>query len=525
MENRIMRFWKWKYLFIILLVIHVAPMWIFWYFPTQDGPSHIYNSKVLRDYHDPGNYQIRKAFNINAKLFPNWTSHALMMALMYIVPPMVAEKILLSIAIALVPLSLFYLLRAVDQKNALFSLLGFIYAYNNLLHMGFYNFALSVSVFLFTLGYWWKHREGIQLHHIAILNALLILTYFTHYASYMLLLATMGIIALFSFLSETARSLWTMRGTEFSISALLRKLLEPIKSLAIFAGYMLLTYMIGLEYYLRTRGSGKPMTMKWLKNFFWDMQVLVSYTDWHISVTHILLGLLFTAALATIIYRIWRRQWFLDRDVFLLLAIIFTIVFFNVPREESGGGWVNDRIYIYIFLFLAVWFVAFHKPLRYAFGIGLIVLSLTHLGRHCYEYSVLQTEIAEQASGIELIEPHSTLFVVRVRDNYSETLGDMIYVEPFLFAPCYYGLKAKDVAYYDNYEAGHPYFPIALATPQTEGFDYILAWNYPEDTQDLDIYKDNYDLVHSNKRLKLFRLKKQSDSDLDNPDKEKEREL
>ena len=69
------------------------------------------------------------------------------------------------------------------------------------------------------------------------------------------------------------------------------------------------------------------------------------------------------------------------------------------------------------------------------------------------------------------------------------------------------------------------WFPIALATPQTEGFDYILAWNYPEDTQDLDIYKDNYDLVHSNKRLKLFRLKKQSDSDLDNPDKEKEREL
>ena len=520
-----MRFWNWKYLFIILLVIHVAPMWIFWYFPSQDGPSHIYNSKVLKDYHDPDNYQIRKAFNLNLTLFPNWTSHALMMALMYVVPPMVAEKILLSIAIALVPLSFWYLLSAVDGKNVLFSLLGFIYAYNNLLHMGFYNFALSVSAFLFTLGYWWKRRQDIQLHQIVILNALLILTYFTHYASYMLLLAAMGIIALFSFLSETVRSLWTMRGTEFSISALLRKLLEPIRSLAIFAGYTLLAYIIGLEYYLRTRTSGNPPGMEWLKSFFWDMLILVSYTDWHIFVMHILLGLLFTAAFATIIYRIWRRQWFLERDVFLLLAIIFTITFFNVPRGQCGGGWVNDRIYIYIFLFLAVWFVAFHKPLRYAFGIGLIVLSLMHLGRHCYEYAVLQPELAEQASATKLIEPHSTFFVVRPmtdpipnrRRNYSKTLGNMklaegAYVEPFLHSPCYYGLAAKDVAYCDNYEPcapDPPFFPIVWAPPrQTEGFDYILAWDYPEDTKDLDGYKENYDLIHSTERMKLFRLKK-----------------
>jgi len=215
------------------------------------------------------------------------------------------------------------------------------------------------------------------------------------------------------------------------------------------------------------------------------MLILVSYSDWHIGVTRLLLGLLFAAALTTLIHRIWRRQWFSERDVFLLLSIIFTVMFFKSPTNQSGGSWVNQRIYIYIFLFLATWFAAFHKWLRYIFGIALVILSLTQIGRYYYEYAVLQPEIAEQASATKLVKPHST-FAMNIANYVSKTLGDVKYVTPFHHAPCYYGLVAKDIVYVDNYEAGAPYFPVNWASRPEGDSDYVLAWDHAEDTKDLD---------------------------------------
>ena len=143
---------------IALLVIHLLPVWIFTYFPTQDGASHIYNSYVLKEYHKHENYRLREVYELRLTLFPNWTSHAFLALLMYVFPPIICEKILISICIGLLPLSLFYFLNRVQKGNAIFGLVGFIYAYNYLLHMGFYNFVLSMSLFFFTFGYWWKHR-------------------------------------------------------------------------------------------------------------------------------------------------------------------------------------------------------------------------------------------------------------------------------------------------------------------------------------------------------------------------------
>ena len=148
------RFSKGVFLVIGLIVLHLIPVWGFKYFPTQDGASHIYNAYVLKEYHNPENTQLREVYKLNPTLFPNWTSHALLLILMYIFPPIICEKIILTLCITLLPLSLFYFLKGLNHANTYFSFLGFIFAYNYLLHMGFYNFVLSMSLFFFTLGYW-----------------------------------------------------------------------------------------------------------------------------------------------------------------------------------------------------------------------------------------------------------------------------------------------------------------------------------------------------------------------------------
>ena len=151
-----------KYAIIALLVIHLLPIWVFRYFPSQDGASHVYNAYILNEYHNPAMYKTRECFQSNLTLFPNWFSHVFMAGLMFVVPALVAEKILLSLCIGLAPLSLFYCLRSIDRERYILGFLGFLFGYNYLLHMGFYNYALSFSVFFFALGYWWKRRDSMS---------------------------------------------------------------------------------------------------------------------------------------------------------------------------------------------------------------------------------------------------------------------------------------------------------------------------------------------------------------------------
>ena len=180
--------------------------------------SHLYNAHILKSYHHAENYQLRNVYDLRLTLFPNWTSHLLLALLMHNFPPLIGEKILLTMCISLIPLSLFYFLSGVHQeptpslRQNVFGLVGFIYAYNYLLHMGFYNFTLSISLFFFTLGYWCRHQwlqppNNLGVKKLSLLYVLLVATYVTYYQSFALLLRLHSSLfsPLFTPLVETER--------------------------------------------------------------------------------------------------------------------------------------------------------------------------------------------------------------------------------------------------------------------------------------------------------------------------------
>ena len=68
---------------IVLLVIHLSPIWIFKYFPSLDGPGHVYNAYVLKEYHKHENYKLREVYELNLTIFPNWSSPIILALLMY----------------------------------------------------------------------------------------------------------------------------------------------------------------------------------------------------------------------------------------------------------------------------------------------------------------------------------------------------------------------------------------------------------------------------------------------------------
>ena len=98
------------------------------------------------------------------------------------------------------------------------------------------------------------------------------------------------------------------------------------------------------------------------------------------------------------------------RDGFLLMVAIVTAMCFEYPWSRYGGGWINDRFHIYIFLILLPFFsVNLHRYINYATAGIIIALSLWHLGYNVQTYYLLNQDIADTISSAGMYEEHTIL--------------------------------------------------------------------------------------------------------------------
>ncbi|MDD9973693.1 MAG: hypothetical protein OXU27_06800, partial [Candidatus Poribacteria bacterium] len=469
---------------IVLMVVHLLPVWGFKYFPTQDGASHIYNAYVVKEYHKHENYRLREVYELNATIFPNWTSHALLVLLLYVFPPLVCEKIVLTLCIGLLPLSLLYFLNSVQKRNMVFGLLGFLFAYNYLLHMGFYNFVLSMSLFFFTLGYWWRVKDKLGLINIVVIYILLLATYLTHYHSYALLIMSLTFLTLFSSGYDVLRGMWGYNENSQPLAQRFKEGLTKLKPALTFIGSLMPAYFILFSYYFYLTnahgGDGNHKGFAWLNDYFFGMKSLVSFRDDHVLIGRVLLVFFAIVFVLTAVNRIWQcyqfrkseawketgeRLWMrigTQMDGFLLMAIFITAMYFIAPWSGYSGGWINDRFHLYIFLVLLPFFaVNLHRYANYAVAGVIIVLSLWHLGYNVHTYTLLNRDITNALS-LEGMDEIDTILTSEPGEwgGFSDSLGfEPKYVEPFGHIECLLATH-KGIGYLDNYEANTDHFPL-----------------------------------------------------------------
>ena len=514
---------------IVLLVIHLLPVWGLKYFPTQDGASHIYNAYVLKEYHKHENYRLREVYELNATIFPNWTSHALLVLLMYVFPPIVCEKIVLTLCIGLLPFSLFYFLNGVQKRNMVFGLLGFMYAYNYLLHMGFYNFVLSMSLFFFTLGYWWRAKDKLRLTNIVVIYFLLLATYLTHYHSYALLLVSLTFFAIFSSGYDALRGIWGYKETSQPLAQRFKVCLMKLKPTLIFIGNLIPAYFILFSYYFYLTNAhgvdGNHKGFEWLNDYFFSMKSLVSFRDDHVLIGRVLLVFFAIAFVLTVINRIWQcyqfrksEEWketgeqFWMRivtrmDGFLLMAIFITAMYFIAPWSGYSGGWINDRFHLYIFLVLLPFFaINLHRYINYGVAGVIIVLSLWHLGYNVHTYALLNRDIAN-ALALGGMDEEDTILTSEPGEwgGFSDSLGfQPKYVEPFGHIECLLATN-KGIGYLDNYEANTDHFPLQYKQKELPA-DFAIIWR--TEYEDVAGLEEEYELIDSNDYNRLYRRKR-----------------
>ncbi len=444
-------------LFVALLVLQVVPLWAFRCFPSQDGPTHLENAVILRDYARPDRPLLREFYTLSDRFHPNWFGHLALVGLMTVLPPLLAEKVLLTGYVILLPLGLRYALEGVRQGAGWLAVLGFPFVGNFLFHMGFYNFCWSLALFPFVAGYYIRHWQSFGVRQSLVLGLLALLLYFCHPVGLAAAGLTVGVLAL----------AWIGLG---------RRLLGPV--LAFVPAVALGAAFVGRQ------GGGAvwqtPRLVLWDR--LWQMEMLVSYVNLERLFTEALFcGLVVLTGL--VIASRWRTRAVERRDCLLAVAGAMFAAYFAAPTELSGGGFVEPRLALLAFLTLILWLGVhpFSRTLKHLVQAAATVIALGLLTLHVFAMRQLNEYLTDYLSAQPHVEPNRTLLPLVFARSLHTGSGwtDNVKVGVFRNAGGY--LAACDgVIDLENYEAHSGYFPVDFR-PQVDPFVQLNPEHFGQD--------------------------------------------
>ena len=211
---------------------------------------------------------------------------------------------------------------------------------------------------------------------------------------------------------------------------------------------------------------------------------------------------------------------------FLLLFGVFTVLYFIMPWGIATGGWINDRVNLFIFpVLLPFLYVDNHRYFKRGIVVVMIILSITRLAINFRYYYPLDKSLKEFTSGTELIEKNKVVLGISsdVSPSVKESpsITHRIIVKPFGHAINYYGVDNRSVNL-TNYEVKFNYFPFDWNIQHSGGIDYIVAWKLDKtdpfasgddimrshglDVQEItDSLDTDYEVIHSTENLQVYR--------------------
>jgi hypothetical protein len=479
-------------LFFALALLYVLPFWTVRYLPMMDGACHTYNAWILRQHGNVEQYPLfNEYYEINARPYPNWISQGTMALLMFVVPPLVAEKLLVSGYMLLFLGGMWYLAGSVRPEERWLAFLAFPFAWNQLFQFGFYNFSFSLAFFPWIVGCWWQHRSHcaapgprFAVNFALKINLLLWLCYFSHILSFALALIAIGVL----WLATLRRESW--RRHLLHIPILLPQILLPI------------------WFFLQKTGGEIPAQwgVKRLFLYFAGLRVLVTLRDAQQWVAGGVV-VLFLALFALTLGRKVRRPVFEQEDTFLLLALLTTLLYAVSPQGLAGGAILKPRLSLYPWLLLIPWLSPGLSPrVRKAVTGALALGALLYLGYMTHLYRVYGAEVSRYLAALEPIRPNTRVLPLlfertRPTDVLSHAFG--------------YKALEKGLIDWDNYEAKVSFFPTRFRSsavlPDVQGVftaaetfkvqrnlshvDAVYTWKMPADLSLRDRLKRDYTRV------------------------------
>ncbi len=474
--------------FILLVLANIAPFLFFTFFPSQDGPAHIYNAVTLHDYLLLSEGINHLYYELNPSINANWVTHLILVVLVHFIKPLVAEKIILIAYVLLFAIAVRYALASFGPGARSFAVLIFPFIGNWALHMGFYNFSYSLVLYFLVLGIFLRSAEKRSGMNVIMLALAATFLNFLHLLTFTIALISTLCMAIWYGLLH-----WWKRKKSGSYHS---KLLEPqhvlrplglvaicfapgiiIQALWIFKSAPV-RYFDWLDldkrWFIFTRMSTLAVYME--KEYLWTCALLI------------LFGLLTAAGIA-----MRRRDPSLrPSDGLLLLAIGLFVGFFLLPNTAFGANMLTFRLILFPFFALILWIGAqiWPQSVRLAVQAVVAVIALALLLLHFKCYAHLNEYLTEYTSVAERIEPGHTILPLTLSGTAPLLEPNRIPypIRPFLHASGYVAATRRGV-YLNNYEALTDHFPLHFR-PEVNPHSWIGAVGYiPPNVQFLDYDK------------------------------------
>lgn len=409
---------KWlRWLYGVATAIALIPIWSVHYLPTQDGPSHLYNSWLLRELIRGSNAAIEHAYRIDWRPHPNWLTSAVLALLMTIVPPLIAEKLFVSGIVVVFAVGIW---KFSGEEGRPYAFLALPFAYNLMFQSGFYNFCAGLGLYFLTVAVWWERRARTDVRTIALVATLLLVGYFTHPLPTLLAMGSIGLLGI------ATRASW-------------KHLLAFVPVLPLFA------------WFAHTRGGGataEKAPLGQILSYIAKSDVLFTFDAWQTW-----LGIAVSIILAILLIASRPRG---ARNAFALLILAMLAIYLFAPTSIVGGQLVRERMALFVALVPLAW-IAPRWPQRVtnAIAVGLALLSITYSAYLTRRYRAMDRRMTELVDAAQWIG-HDTVFLPLTVDRAPR--GSFVGV--LAHAIDYVAIEKRCVDL-DNYETGTDYFPIA----------------------------------------------------------------
>ncbi len=502
-------------LFYSLVLLNAIPAIQRPFFHSVDGPTHLYNAKVIAGLVLGDSEFLSQYYEFNNWIVPNWGGHVILAGLLSVFSGAVASKLFIGLCLVLLPVSFRYCVRKINAEAIFTTYLIFPFTYTFILCMGFYNFYIGTSILFMALGTLIQYqrypfRPGV----FVLLSLLILLCYLCH----IFVFISLGMTALCLYLLDSIRIIFNKERVKEVLK----------KSIFLFLAFSV-PLLLTMSFFAHTSGVQNKMYLFKSELLQWITQCrgIIWYLPGEEFMYSMYVFFVFIFLFSIAVY-IRSQQFHKDlgekptlrsffqafcfQDTFLLMLVAFLFLYFRLPDSDSLAGFVSIRLNLMVFLFLIVWCSGFHYPGWISLVSFLILLFSQYslLTMHNYSFEILGLRVTE----IKVVENCIKENTVILPLDYSKD-----WLVPH--NSNYLGIN-KPVLILENHECNNSYFPLKWKDEVMKGYtasndsrlNQFLRNSSPEVVDKIDyIFVQDKTSLPANvlaEILKEYRLKKET---------------
>lgn len=441
--------------FVMLLLLQLYSVWQHPYFVTSDGPTHVYNAKILLDLlrGEHTDFYL-KIYTLSLELHPNWFSHISLMLLQVFFAPVVAEKILLIAYIVILSVAFLLIVRQLCKPDyaPVYSLV-FPFAIHFLLYFGFYNYCFGIAFALLFVAAWLYLKHKPLATQLAVLFPLSGFIFLTHIFGWFMVCILLGGVFLADILLEGFRRSFAAAVHRFTsqwLGLVLSGLLPFFLSIV-----FIKNHVTEAQYY--------PDTFDEMFDAFWSMAMLAPLSKGELLPVAIFKWLIVLLFGLTALQKILGINKVNASDGLLFSFVLLLVLFFIQPVGLSLSGFWIGRMSWVPWLVLCTWLAANNRSVTVQ-----TVATVVVCGVCVWLFGVrspLQKSLSEAQedfmSACSFIQPQSVVLPLCYSRRGLDAAGNEVPVLPWLMTHSFdYCGAEKPVINLANYEAVTPWFPV-----------------------------------------------------------------